>query len=436
MDLLSSVEPIGETPVDRFLAEQAELTAVERFAQRHDAELLPVQARYYRDLIPLTAPAPGQQYRFAVDLDACTGCKACVTACHGLNGLDDDESWRAVTTLEGSRQTITTACHHCLDPACLAGCPADAYEKDPVTGIVVHLDDQCIGCSYCTLTCPYDVPVYNPSRGIVRKCDLCRGRLAEGEAPACVQGCPTSAISVEVVDVPDSSVPRPPGQTEVLYPGAPSSAITAPSTVYRSSRAPEALGGQAAPVRRPHVSHLPLVSMLVLTQLSVGLLLADLALGSARTALPAAALSGGLGVAGLLASLRHLGRPRYAYRAVLGIRHSWLSREVVAFAAYVPACIALAATRWLGTDVPGLRWIAAACGVAGIACSVLVYAVTRRAGWRLPVVAADFGATTVGGGLALGLAVGVGPAVAVAVTVVVLAVELRRRDRFFARMDG
>ena len=105
------------------------------------ATLCRAQAKYCSDLIPLSSPAPGEQYAFAVDLDACTGCKACVTACHNLNGLDDDETWRDVgvlfggTVLEPVQQTITTACHHCVDPACMNGCPVKAYDKDPVTGI-------------------------------------------------------------------------------------------------------------------------------------------------------------------------------------------------------------------------------------------------------------------------------------------------------------
>src|SRR5205085_3191577 len=144
---------------------------------------------------PLAAPGPGEQYAFEVDLDACTGCKSCVVACHALNGLDEDESWRSVGLLQGARtaafqQTVTTACHHCVDPACLTGCPVDAYEKDVQTGIVRHLDDQCIGCQYCVLKCPYDVPKYNARLGIVRKCDLCSSRLSAHEAPACAQACP------------------------------------------------------------------------------------------------------------------------------------------------------------------------------------------------------------------------------------------------------
>ena len=75
------------------LQEQQSLTAVERFAQRHAANDVP-DARIYEDLIPLSKPAPGQQYAFRVDLDACSGCKACVAACHNLNGLDEDEAWR------------------------------------------------------------------------------------------------------------------------------------------------------------------------------------------------------------------------------------------------------------------------------------------------------------------------------------------------------
>src|SRR5690606_2839373 len=124
-----------------------ELTAVERFAARHDPSATePASARWWRDRLPAAPPGPGQQYGFVVDLDACTGCKACVSACHNLNGLQEDENWRSVGTLRGTspagplHQTVTSACHHCVEPACLIGCPANAYEKDPVTGIVRHLD--------------------------------------------------------------------------------------------------------------------------------------------------------------------------------------------------------------------------------------------------------------------------------------------------------
>ena len=63
------------------------------------------------------------------------------------------------------------------------GCPVNAYEKDEITGIVKHLDDQCIGCVYCTLKCPYEVPQYDKAHGIVRKCDMCADRLSERRSP-------------------------------------------------------------------------------------------------------------------------------------------------------------------------------------------------------------------------------------------------------------
>ena len=86
--------------IDELLAEQQQLTAVERFAQRHVANR-ESEDPIYRELIPLERPRPGEQYAFQVDLDLCTGCKACVSACHSLNGLDEDETWRAVGLLHG-----------------------------------------------------------------------------------------------------------------------------------------------------------------------------------------------------------------------------------------------------------------------------------------------------------------------------------------------
>ena len=87
------------TLIDELIDEQRSLTAVSRFAQKHERAEIPLQSRYYRDLIPLSQPGQGEQYAFEVDLDKCSGCKACVAACHSLNGLEDDESWRAVGLL-------------------------------------------------------------------------------------------------------------------------------------------------------------------------------------------------------------------------------------------------------------------------------------------------------------------------------------------------
>jgi len=225
--------------IETYLADQQTATAVDKFAQFHSDSNAPLQEKYYRDLIPSVGPAEGEQYAFEVDLDSCSGCKACVTACHNLNGLEDDELWRSVGLLHGGTselpvlQHVTTACHHCIEPACLDGCPVNAYEKDPITGIVRHLDDQCIGCQYCILKCPYDVPRYSKSKGIVRKCDMCQDRLAASEAPACVQACPTRAIRIRTVS---TQVVVDETEADHFLPGAPVPGYTIPTTHYKTTK--------------------------------------------------------------------------------------------------------------------------------------------------------------------------------------------------------
>lgn len=412
--------PAVVTLIDQFLAEQATPTAVERFAREHEAGQLSAQAGQYRALMPATPPGAGQQYAFDVDLDTCTGCKACVTACRSLNGLDADETWRSVGLLVGDagdgqsvqHQHVTTACHHCVDPGCLSGCPVDAYEKDPVTGVVAHLDDQCIGCGYCIMTCPYEVPRFDDRRGIVRKCDLCADRLADGEAPACVQACPTHAISVRVVDVAED------GQAAgAPWPfAAPDPGLTAPTTTYRTERDLSAAEPADLHALTPSRSHPALAVMLVFTQLAAGAaavgLVVDASPVSALVALIAA-------VAGLGASVAHLGRPRYAHRAAIGVRHSWLSREVVALAVFTGLLGLDVAARLSGAGeavvaalsgsaeplvVGGLSVAAATAGLVGVGCSAMVYAVTGKRWWRLRTTGARFALTTLACGLAVVLA--------------------------------
>ncbi len=390
--------------VEMLLEEQQRTTAVEKFSQLHARAELPLQARYYRDLIPAQRPRPGEQYAFDVDLDACSGCKSCVTACHNLNGLDEGEVWRNVGLLHGGSteqpllQHVTSACHHCLEPACLHGCPVRAYEKDPVTGIVKHLDDQCIGCQYCMLKCPYDVPKYSHPKGIVRKCDMCSDRLAAEEAPACVQACPNQAIRITIVNqqqVIEES------ETSIFLPGAPEPGYTIPSTVYRTQRIlPRNMLPADYYAARPSHSHLPLIVMLVLTQMSVGAFVVEQVLQSRLATM--AGITGAehvrpmhliaallLGLLGLLASVFHLGRPQVAYRAFIGLRTSWLSREIVAFglfAVLASAYVAIACANYMGWAIPqvvetSLGLIGGAAGLMAVACSMMIYIDTRRAFW-------------------------------------------------------
>ena len=379
-----------------YLDAQQDLSAVERFAQLHERGAAPLQEPYYRSLMPVSPPADGQQYSFEVDLDRCSGCKACVTACHSLNGLEAGETWRAVGLLHGGspaepmQKTVTTTCHHCLEPACMHGCPVGAYEKDPLTGIVHHLDDQCIGCQYCVFTCPYEVPQYSATLGIVRKCDMCAGRLAEDEAPACVQACPNEAIAIRVID---KAAAIEDAQGDAFLPGVPSPGITVPTTRYKTTDVfPRNMLPADFYAVRPGRQHLPLVIMLVLTQLSVGAFcfnqLLPLWLGEASLAVLRpfhGILALGLGLLAMLASTVHLGRPQYAWRAFIGLRTSWLSREIIVFAAFALLATLYAAALYASSpdaaDLEALGYATAGVGMAAVFCSVMLYHVTQRRWW-------------------------------------------------------
>jgi formate dehydrogenase iron-sulfur subunit len=337
------------TLVDELLAEQQTLSAVETFSRLHDRDALPAMARHYKALLPAAPPGPGEQYAFEVNLDACTGCKACVSACHSLNGLDDDEAWRDVGLLLGGQrndayqQVVTTACHHCADPGCMNGCPVGAYEKEADTGIVRHLDDQCIGCQYCVLKCPYDVPKYSDRLGIVRKCDMCVGRLREGEAPACVQACPTSAIKIRVVKKEELTFTA----NTTMLPGAFDSSYTRPSTLYRTTKTmPKNTKPADAKALRLEHAHWPLVWMMVLTQMSAGMFAVQAALTAAGV-LPMLPLvvyaATAVLLVGLSVSVLHLGRPLGAWRFFIGLRTSWMSREILGFSLFAGAAQAACA---------------------------------------------------------------------------------------------
>jgi Fe-S-cluster-containing dehydrogenase component/DMSO reductase anchor subunit len=389
--------------VKRLLADQQSLTAVEEFSTAHDSGL-PEQSQYYSRLLPASPPGPGQQYAFEVDLDRCSGCKACVTACHSLNGLDEHETWRDVGLLMGGSvsnpvmQHVTTACHHCLEPACMIACPVDAYEKDPETGIVKHLDDQCFGCQYCTLACPYDVPKYHSGKGIVRKCDMCSDRLDDGEAPACVQACPHEAIAIQIVEteqvIEDAEISH-------FLPAAPDPQMTLPTTTFKTSKV---FPRNTLPVDyhsvNPQHPHWPLIIMLVLTQLSVGAFLVGMILEQflATTELSAfrqihATNALVVGLVALAASTMHLGRPQYAFRAVIGLRHSWLSREILTFGAFAGSACLYAAICWADPTsewLPILGGTVAGTGILGLFCSIMIYVFTGREFWSFGLTASKF----------------------------------------------
>ena len=150
------------------------------------------------------------------DATKCIGCRACMPACQNANGLKPDtggsgglymqpDSLNAHTknliTLyvadDGhERSFMKKQCMHCVDPACVSGCPMEALHKEP-HGVVGWNPTLCIGCRYCQVACPFNVPKFewdkvNPK---IVKCELCRHIVGTSATePACTKVCPTHAV--------------------------------------------------------------------------------------------------------------------------------------------------------------------------------------------------------------------------------------------------
>jgi formate dehydrogenase iron-sulfur subunit len=149
-----------------------------------------------------------------VDTTLCVGCRACEAACSEANGLPQPSADDAV--LKSRRDTTENAftvvnrtekangvarfakkqCMHCLEPACASACPVKAMKKLP-SGPVVYDASVCMGCRYCMVACPFDVPKYEYGSNLprVRKCQFCAERQAQGLGPACAEACPSGALT-------------------------------------------------------------------------------------------------------------------------------------------------------------------------------------------------------------------------------------------------
>ena len=158
--------------------------------------------------------APADAVGLLYDATLCIGCKTCTVACRDANGLAADTtgsadrlyqspvdlSARAKTVIKlyrdaGVQSYMKAQCMHCVDPACASACMLGALKKREF-GVVTYEPDYCIGCRYCEVACPFNVPKFefeNAAPKIV-KCELCKERLASGQEPACTEVCPRNAV--------------------------------------------------------------------------------------------------------------------------------------------------------------------------------------------------------------------------------------------------
>ncbi|MHC4549592.1 MAG: 4Fe-4S dicluster domain-containing protein [Planctomycetota bacterium] len=197
------------------------------------------------------------------DMVQCQGCYSCVKACMEIHDFEGDPE--QVTDLSATAYTslvivddypIRNLCRHCITPSCASVCPVAALHKTDL-GPVVYDVSRCIGCRYCIMACPFNIPRYEWHKPVpaVRKCDMCIDRLERGQPTACAEACPFDATVVgtreellaearrRIKENPDDYYPHIYGEHEV---GGTSVLFLAPHAVA-SLGYDEALGTEPLP---------------------------------------------------------------------------------------------------------------------------------------------------------------------------------------------
>lgn len=153
------------------------------------------------------------------DTTRCVGCRKCEEACNHVNNLPEPEKdFGDRSVLEHKRRTTVKAhtvvnafkpsgtnatvyrkmqCNHCLEPACASACFVRAFKKRE-DGAVVYDASLCVGCRYCMVACPFEIPTYEYDEVLtprVMKCTLCAPRIEKGLLPGCVEACPKEALT-------------------------------------------------------------------------------------------------------------------------------------------------------------------------------------------------------------------------------------------------
>lgn len=151
------------------------------------------------------------------DTTRCIGCRQCEAACQRVNNLPmPDKPFSDLSVCDTRRRTTAyrwtvvnkyevngkpffrkLQCFHCNDPACAAACFARCFNKLP-DGAVVYDGTQCVGCRYCMVACPFNVPGFQYDLAwdpLVQKCTFCEPLLKQGKLPGCVEACPVDALT-------------------------------------------------------------------------------------------------------------------------------------------------------------------------------------------------------------------------------------------------
>jgi carbon-monoxide dehydrogenase iron sulfur subunit len=130
----------------------------------------------------------------------CIGCRLCEVRCVTQHSKSKDvvkahrkeiPTPSRVKVQEQGAISFAVQCRHCEEPACVYSCLSGAMSRDPLTGIVTHDNERCIGCWTCVMVCPTGAVIPDvKTRKVAAKCDLCIGL----EIPVCVQNCPNRAL--------------------------------------------------------------------------------------------------------------------------------------------------------------------------------------------------------------------------------------------------
>jgi len=146
------------------------------------------------------------QRTIVVDVDSCIGCRTCEVACEEVNNFLPGEAairLQIIGPMPLGGKLVTTyspvLCRHCIKAPCKEVCPTQAIERR-ADGIVLLVEDRCIGCKICMDACPFRALSYDSNRDIVVKCNMCVTRVDQGLEPFCVQHCPGGALRFGTVN--------------------------------------------------------------------------------------------------------------------------------------------------------------------------------------------------------------------------------------------